>query len=314
MQTVKERHKTDLLKVLLLLNSRMTLEDDDRKMLINLEKGYDGELFFDALLDKHFTGEGLVLNDLKICYRGNSAQIDSLLITQHSIELFEVKNYSGQYTFSKNRMVSLKGIEIPNPITQLNRTLSLMRQLLNEWGIELDLNGHIIFVNRHFTLYVGEPNHPFILPTQIELFLIRLANQSRRLKQGHQYLADKLLHYSVRDLSHQKEWPDFNWDNLKKGFSCKECGSLKLSRTQRKTSCNDCLHEESISAALSRNIEDLTFLFPNQKLTTTIVHHWVNESLSKERISKFLKSNYSKRGVSRAIHYEYVAVTKSKTS
>lgn len=304
MQIIKERYKSDLHNILEILTKRMTLEDEYRKILINFEKGYEGELHFDNLLKRFYSGEGIVLNDLKISYRGSSTQIDSLLITQDSIELFEIKNYSGSYTFSKNKMISLKGIEIANPLTQLNRTLSLIRQLMNEWGIDLDVNGHIVFVNNHFTLYVGEPSYPFILPTQIELFLSQLSSQSRHIKQSHQFLADKLLSYSLRELPHQKEHPQYNWDHLKKGLSCKGCGSLNPPRTQRRITCINCQKQESVSAALIRTIDELTLLFPNEKLTTPFVYEWVNASISKDRIGSFLKANFVMKGVSRAIYYE----------
>lgn len=312
MQIVKERNKSDLHNLLEILNKRMTLEDEYRKILINFEKGYEGELHFDNLLKRFYSGEGIVLNDLKISYRGSSTQIDSLLITQHSIELFEIKNYSGSYSYSKNKMMSLKGIEIANPLTQLNRTLSLIRQLMNEWGIDLDVNGHIVFVNNHFTLYVGEPSYPFILPTQIELFLSQLSSQSRHIKQSHQFLADKLLSYSLRELPHQKEHPHYNWDHLKKGLSCKGCGSLNPVRTQRRITCLKCTQQETVSAALYRNTDELMLLFPNENLTTPLLYKWVNGFVSKERISKFLKTNFIMHGVSRAIYYEKEASSENK--
>lgn len=220
MQIIKERYKSDLHNILEILTKRMTLEDEYRKILINFEKGYEGELHFDNLLKRFYSGEGIVLNDLKISYRGSS--------------------------------------------------------------------------------------------TQIELFLSQLSSQSRHIKQSHQFLADKLLNYSLRELPHQKEHPNYNWDHLKKGLSCKGCGSLNPPRTQRRITCIKCQKQESVSAALIRTIDELTLLFPNEKLTTPFVYEWVNASISKDRIGSFLKANFVMKGVSRAIYYEKLSSTENK--
>ena len=67
---------------------------------INLEKGYEGERNFEVLLEHHLS-EGLILNDLLLEKNNTLFQIDSLLISQNSIYLFEVKNYEGDFYIEK---------------------------------------------------------------------------------------------------------------------------------------------------------------------------------------------------------------------
>jgi hypothetical protein len=69
-----------------------------------LVKGREGGKWFDDWLLAN-AGEGIILNDLLFETNNTFYQIDSLFLTTHTIYLFEVKNYEGDFYLERDKMV-----------------------------------------------------------------------------------------------------------------------------------------------------------------------------------------------------------------
>lgn len=78
---IKPRTVSAELKLLRYLNLRISFSVEETQYYLNLEKGFDGELYFDELLGK-LSGDWLVISDLLIEVNNTIFQIDSLLIYQ----------------------------------------------------------------------------------------------------------------------------------------------------------------------------------------------------------------------------------------
>ena len=95
---LKTRTEPTELVLLRLLNQRSQLSKDDQQNYFKLKKGYEGELMFDSLIEK-LEIECLILNDLLLKVNNKTFQIDSLLIRNNQIQIFEVKNYTGDFYY-----------------------------------------------------------------------------------------------------------------------------------------------------------------------------------------------------------------------
>jgi hypothetical protein len=84
--------------VLIKRTNGIELSSKDKKRHSNLEKGYQGELVFDQLTSK-LQNDLFILNDLYLETNGSPFQIDTLIISQHTIYPFVVKNYVGDYRY-----------------------------------------------------------------------------------------------------------------------------------------------------------------------------------------------------------------------
>jgi Nuclease-related domain len=113
------------LKLLRFLNSRMNLAAKEKQYFFNLEKGYEGERKLAALLE-HLSIDLIILNDLLLEHNNSIFQIDTLLISQNTIYLFEVKNYEGDFYIDAEIWYKKSGNEIKNPLLQLKRSESLL--------------------------------------------------------------------------------------------------------------------------------------------------------------------------------------------
>lgn len=298
----KSRTPSNELLILQYLNTRMSLSDKDKQHYFNLKKGYEGETLFDSLTEK-LQCECIILNDLLLKQNNTLFQIDSLIITAETIFLFEVKNYEGDYYYESDRIYKKPNSEINNPLNQLNRSESLLRQFLQNSGVKIPIKASIVFINPEFTLYETPLNKPFIFPTQINRYLKNLNKTSSKLNGTHKMLADKLISLHIKDSPFKLE-PPYNYDQLKKGITCIKCTSFLIAVEGRKCVCNDCGHEEIVAIAVMRNVKEFKLLFPNRKITTNGIHDWCNLVISKKRIRKILEKNLTKVGVHQWSFYE----------
>ncbi|WP_231507605.1 hypothetical protein [Bacillus sp. UNC41MFS5] len=68
--------------------------------------------------------------------------------------------------------------------------------------------------------------------------------------------------------------------------------------------CEKCGDVESIESAVLRTVEELKFLFPDIKITTSLVYEWCRVIKSKKMIRRILMKNYKAIGYGRWFYYE----------
>ncbi|WP_347564310.1 hypothetical protein [Bacillus sp. MM2020_4] len=68
--------------------------------------------------------------------------------------------------------------------------------------------------------------------------------------------------------------------------------------------CGDCGHEELMEAAVLRSVREIKLLFPDLKITTSLVHEWCGVVDSERRIRRILGENFKIFGNRRWVFYE----------
>lgn len=290
----KLRTKSNELKILELLSTRLKLIDKDKRHYMNLKKGYEGEVQFDNKTE-NLECECLILNDLLLEVNNTSFQIDSLIIFQGLIRFYEVKNLEGDYYFDSDKMYKRPRKEIINPFHQLSRSESLLRQLLSSLGTNPSIEAFVVFINPKFTLYQAPLDKPVIFPTQTERHMNQLNSKTSKLMNNHKKLADQLIALNMEDSPFER-LPSYDYDHLRKGITCPKCHSFFLFVDGRKCNCKDCGHAESVGDAVMRSVEEFKIFFPNEKITTKVIYDWCRVVTSKQRIKSILLSNFTRVG------------------
>jgi hypothetical protein len=300
----KPRMKSKELRVLGSLNARMELSSKDKQHYAYLVKGYQGEVVFDQLTSK-LENDLYVLNDLCLEHNKSFFQIDTLVIAQHTIYPYEVKNYEGDYRYeSGNFYPKLSKDDIKNPLDQLKRSKSLLRPLLKNLGFHLPIEGVVTFVNPHFTLYQAPLNEPIIHPTQLNNLMRKLNEIPSKLTNRHKMLADQLISMHQTESPYTR-FPPYSYEQLQKGIICAKCHSL-ISSVQGKMKIvyDKCGHEETVDSAVLRCVEELVLLFPDIKITTNVVYEWCGGVGSRKLIRRVLMQNYTLIGFGQWSYYE----------
>ena len=224
----KKRTESDELLKLRSLNARMELEAGKKQYYFNIKKGYEGEVMFDTHTEK-LQCECLVLNDLLLKHKNTTFQIDSLIITER-LYLFDVKNFTGDYLFDDNQLFHLPRTEVENPLNQLQRCHSLLRQLLSGLGYNMPIESWVVFINPDFYLYQVPPTLPFIFPTQVDRHLQKLEATPSRMNGRLNSLAEKLVTQSTQNYldSPYTQIPKYHYEDLRQGMMCMKCQSFSL--------------------------------------------------------------------------------------
>jgi hypothetical protein len=298
----KARSESVVLKTLRILNKRMKLTEDDQRYYQNQEKGYEGEVQFDVFTEM-LQHNCYILNDLLLKNNKSSFQLDSSLIFQGTFSLFEVKNFEGEYVYDAEYFKTLSGRDIQNPLDQLKRSKLMLSQLLQSLGSKLTVEAYVIFINPQFTLYQTPPDLPFILPTQLDRFISKLDQKPSLLNQSHKNLADKLISLHQTE-SPYTQLPIYEYEQIKKGMTCKVCHTFSVFVTGKKMVCNECGCEEMVALAIMRNVEEFKLLFPERKITTNIIQDWCRIVPCKKTISRSLGKNLKIIGKGQWAFYE----------
>ncbi|QHS21681.1 NERD domain-containing protein [Virgibacillus sp. MSP4-1] len=300
----KSRTKSKELMILEYLNKRKQLARKDKQHYSNLKKGYEGEVIFDSYTER-LQCECLILNDLLLEINNATFQIDSLIIIPEKIYFYEVKNHEGDYYYESDRLFKKPQFEITNPLHQLSRSESLLRQLFLTLGFKPQIDSSVVFINSNFTLYQAPMDKPIIFQNQVNKHLndLSLRTQPSKLNNRHKKLAEQLLSMHITDPVFER-LPTYNYDELTKGITCSNCQSFSVTPGKRSCICENCGYKESVASAVVRNVEEFKILFPNQKVTTNIIYDWCKIIKSKRGIREILISNYKKIGEHRWSYFK----------
>jgi hypothetical protein len=297
----KERAEPLKLIILRSLYTRMKLDEEDKQIYLNRKKGFEGELKFDSLTEK-LHSDCYILNDLLLKVNNTLFQIDTLIIKQHTLYPFEVKNFEGDFIYEKERLYTRLKYERKNPKLQLDKNESLLRQLLQQLRFSFPLESKIVYVNPEFTLYQAPLNEPIIFPTQINRYLKDFDMIPSKLNENHKKLADLLCSLHIVE-SPYSDLPIYKYDQLQKGLTCGKCNSFISSFWWSKCVCDQCGHEEKVVSAVLRNVEEFQLLFPDRKITTNIIYDWCGGYISKKWIRSILSVNFLVIGTHQWTYY-----------
>lgn len=299
---VKERTKPEELVILQTLKPRMSLEEKDLLNLFTQEKGYEGEVQFDHWFTD-YRAECLIINDLLLEVNGTLFQIDSLVITQDRLHLFEVKNMEGDYYLDGEKFKTSAGAEVKNPLHQLSRAESLLKQLLKNLGFYTPLEPHLVFINPEFALLQAPLKSPIILPNQLNRFMKNMNRTSSKLTSKHTKLAEALLSLHIKKSPFTRV-PEYNFEMLRKGVICGTCGEFLESYSRNKYICRNCQSQESMESVVLHSAKTFQLLFPERKLTTTAIYEWSDGLLPIKAIRRVFQSNLSVNGECSSTYYE----------
>lgn len=294
------------LQILESLKGRMNLSSDDQLTYKNLKKGYLGELTFARMLDKTLTKPPLLLYDLSLQLNNSKFQIDCLPIFNNKIFLLEIKNFEGDFYFhNDNWYVVETRKEIRSPLMQLKRSELLLKELLQKHGYKmLQVESYVIFINQEFTLYQAPINSSIILPTQVNRFIKKLNNQSAPFNAQQTKLAKQLTDLHLTDSTHTN-LPEYSYENLRKGIVCRYCPGFTSPATLKHLKCKTCRKIQEIDSSIMRSVSEFKILFPDAKITTSIVYDWCDHIASKKTIRRVLQKNLKSLGSRKNTYYVY---------
>lgn len=299
---IKARSKSHELIVLEFMYIRGCLSKNELSRYLHLSKGYEGELLFDALLERLKT-ECLILNDLLFEIGGNLFQIYAMLIFSEAIHVFDIKNYEGDYYYENEKFRKKPDIELMDPYLQLTRCESLLHRLLKQLHSTAPIKASLVYVNPEFTMYQAPMDKSIIYPTQLNQLVKNLNTTPSKITDSHHKLAAKLKSLHIDKFPYQK-LPVIDFNTLKKGPFCFNCHSFNVCVVGQDSICKDCDYKESMTNTVLRSVEEFRYLFPDEKITVIAIYELLDGKLSKQQIRRVLKKNFTAFKSGRWTYYE----------
>lgn len=301
---VKARGISVELQVFRCLKNRMVFTEKEKSYYTNLEKGYLGEIKFDELT-KGLIDHCLIVNDLTLKVTNNIFQIDSLLIFNEMLCVFEVKHLEDNFYFQTNRWYSLPSRkEINSPILQLERSETLLRKYFQTHRFSIPIESKIVFVNPTFTLYQAPIDIPVVFPTQLQHLKSTLESKRGTLTTQHIKLAKQLCddHMVTTRLLRV---PSYSYESLRKGIKCRSCGGFHQQWGNILLHCINCGDFESAEAAFVRTVKEFDILFAGRKIKTKEIYDWCRIIPSKRLVRLLLNRHLNSIGNGRSTYYDF---------
>lgn len=286
----KERSKSKELLIYEALAKRMRLITDDYYYLRAMQKGYEGECQFDEYTKK-LKSDVIILNDLALKDWRKFFQIDALIVTGDAFFLYEVKNYEGEYRWTKERLIKSNGTKIENPLLNLDTKRVKLEIYLEKMGYTQKVHAFVVYINPEFTLVNPEEGEQYLLRSQLTRHLKTLDQQATPVENTHLKLASRLV--EQHDSEHIfQDLPEYEYGQLKKAITCLQCGSLATSIKGKTLHCNACWGKAAAETAIRNSIEEYRLLFPKERLSTRRMMEWCGQE-ERFRIYRTLQKHWT---------------------
>ena len=233
-----------------------------KKELENLIAGYEGERRFIKLADQFSQKKLSLIWDYTFDI-GTFTQIDVMILTQNSLNVYEIKNYHAQcesdgVTFKYNDHVVAN-----NPYTQCRMATSRLTNLLRRERIDIDVIPHLVLIHPNCQMKLANLENDIST-----LMMIDIPKHIYQLPPMEPRTADRILstlnkYRCVSPYQPHTQYP-FDLNQLTPGIFCPECGSYYIEIQNRCLVCQNCNCQEEKSSAVKRLIAECATLFPEQ--------------------------------------------------
>lgn len=198
------------------VDGRCNLTKDDRTALFAYQAGLAGESQFYEQLQG--VEGGLKLWDITL-KESSKAQFDFLIIGDGKIFHFDIKNYSGEYTYIDGLFKNNRGSVDQTIISQLKRADIILPQFLIRKGFQYEHVSRIIFVNENFVLRNFNGDEYIKFAGQIPGILDYLKRLGPPTDEDYR-LAKALIAANVVD---NYRFAYYDYGQMKKGYRCPGC-------------------------------------------------------------------------------------------
>lgn len=272
----KVREKPKSLCVMECLRGRMAFSKEEERSYWQGVRGYEGECCFDS-----FTKDFVPINDLTI-KEGQTAQLDTLLVTEYTLYLFDVKNFDGQIMVRDGILYHNQERLVNNPLERLERAKVLLEKKLLLHHIRIPVVANLVFINPDMIIYGHHPDLPILLHPQIKPYLEKISRGSLvKVEKLAQMVAD----FHTEDNPYTAlQMMKYEYDNLKKGIFCPSCRVSMNAVSGRTVQCRKCAYKNSKTQAFLRMMDEYHILFPDKKVSVQNMYEWCGGMISKRTI------------------------------
>ena len=272
---------------------------EDIYKLGSLVAGYYGEQDFYRVAEKFKPHNSILVKNF-IFEFPSFVQIDALLITEHEIHLYEVKNYDAHCSINDGRIFYDNKRLNHNPLLQITRAVEGFKNILHQEKMTLDVKPYLVFMHP-FGSFETDGTHAVSLMTRNQLrehFRQMINLQGGDSAYSPISLYEILKAYQIADWHNPHDANPVDFNKLKRGIYCLNCGSFRMKSKQHAIKCLECGHVISKKLAINYLIAECSALYPNDTLCPNDIFRFSDGLLDRGWVYKNLANNLEreKRG------------------
>ena len=296
---IKKVHEpTSINAYLYELEHRTHMEQEDYLKFVKYKKGYEGELKFFEMIEQ-LDGDFAVLWDINIV-RPVRVQYDFIIITSKNILHFDIKNYSGNYRYQNNRLISEHGKTDKDIFIQLDNANAYLNQLIAKYEMPQNLISKIIFINEDLNLTGFNGKDCVMFAHELEA-VFNYLKTCKGITQQMKNFADALIQMHDNE-GIEKRIHYYNIDEMKLGLRCPKCRKIEMRRVARKTyfscTCGNMIKNED---AVIQAYDTLKILGKRKVKRNDIVEF---TGLSNRTVTRLMNKLFYKKSHYRGTYYE----------
>lgn len=274
----------------LAIQRELMTSQTDLKHFIRNETGTEGERKFKTIFNqfgqRHWSFmQNLWLHDFA------DFECDYVLMTNHCVYVFEIKNYFGKFEY-RNGECSSRGVAITyNPINQARNTTIHLRNLLSP----VPVKGALVFIGEHNQVEIADEIEYIDILCRNDIYqyiqdIIVEENNNKQVIDSRQIL-NVLESHSIKKPYQLVPYSKEQTKAAKTGVSCCRCNKFELTKKKSYFRCV-CGQYESIEEAIVRSTCEYGVLTYGKKFTVTEIHHFINKAIARVSLIKVLDKHF----------------------
>lgn len=265
-----------------------------------MKQGYDGELEFAQLLQKNT--DCWWIHDLQIKNQ-NRIQFDFIVINDESIIQFEIKNFSGDYFYEKQKLFRSTGFVSKDLINQFEVANDGLVRMIDKHKIDREVKSYIVFINPTFTLH-GELRKRVNILLRSELHKLNNILGTNFKYGENQMIYEMLKSLNQPFLSQFDQYKLVEFEQVKPGIKCTNCKKIiepsLFFGQKRYVKCNKCYKKIDRNLLIIQALKELCIL-RGKPISVKDSMEWTG--ISKAAIKRTLYSRFSRVGQNKASKY-----------
>lgn len=284
----------DIENILNIRKDQQANNQELEKSFYQTKMGIEGEQLLVDFIEKFGENDWQVLRNIWVDYYG-TVESDLILLTRANCYFFEVKNYTGVFSY-QNGTCRLNGQKLANNcVTQAMRAHTKFQGLCREAGLPCDPKGILLFTGEHNRVILKDEIFEIeVLERQDLMYFMQKikkeeARSGRRLNYTSFYrLLEK---YRTANPFLPKPLNRQELENLRRGIYCGNCEKFEVELSHFYAKCS-CGFIEKRDDAILRGICDYGVLSYDKHLRVGELYYFLNRIASKENIYRILRQNF----------------------
>lgn len=257
----------------------------------NLETGERGERILLDYIQKYGKEDWIVIRNIWLNYSG-PFECDLILITKYKIYIFEVKNYTGKFTY-ENGVCKINDIERKsNCIEQTRSTTVGARNICHSLSSKMKIQGALVFVGVDNRIEIkSDVNNIEIVPrNELQHYIEKIVEEETKMTGqtiNPKQVIRQFERYEINDYFLPKPIQADGMMNLQKGIYCLNCGNFDIAIKRKNIECV-CGVTENRETAVLRTICEYGVLNHDKHLTMGELMEFLNNQVSPSNLRKLL--------------------------